>query len=200
MSGLSELVAAEHTETIGGVKYTFTQLTIRDRERVEQRILDKRGEPIAVARALAADATPEERERIFDRAYRDSIKAKQVTAEEMASFENSASGAVFSYWLSLRKHHPDIDEDGAALLLEQQLGESIKDAIEEIKRQHPENTPEEIMQAIASVEGGVLGEIIEKISGMPAGNSLSPATKPGTPESGPSPGADGSESQAENAT
>ena len=196
MAGLGDLVAAEHTETIGGVEYTFTPATIRDRQKIEQRILDKRGDPVAIARRLAVDATPEERERMFDRAYQDAAKAQQVTAEEMAEFETAADGAVFSYWLSLRQHHPDLTEDEAAVLLEKQLAESLTESIAEIKKQYPEATPEDITKAIADVEGGVLGELIGRISGMPAGNLPSPATKPGTQPSDPSPGNDGSDSSA----
>ena len=197
MPGLAELVGSDHVETIGGIEYTFTQLTIRDRQRVEQRILDKRGDPIEIARSLAVDATPEERERLFDRAYMDAVKARQVTGEEMSDFENTATGAVFAYWLSLRKHHPDVTEDEAAHLREKQLAESIEGALEKIKEQYPEATSEEITQAIASVEGGVLGEILERISGMPGGNLSSPANQPGTQANDQSPGSDGSKSPAE---
>jgi len=197
MTGLPELVAADRTETIGGVVYTFTQLTILDRAQIQQRILSKRGDPIETARRLAIDATPEERERIFDRAYRDEVKAKQLTAEEQDEFENSAEGAVFAYWLSLRKHHPDLTEDDAAQLLERQLTEAMRDVTEKIREQYPEANDTEVMQAVAGVEGGVLGELLKRIDGMPAGNSATPG-RPGTPKNGQSPGSNGSSTPVEN--
>ena len=170
MEGLAGLVAAPTRIEIGGKTYLFTPIPQRELGKVERRILERRGDPIATAKQLAEGCTPEERRELFERAYQDAVRGNMVSRRELEDYKASHDGMRFLVWLSLRKEHPEITEDEGAALADQFFAERA-----------------EAIQRFDWIQG-----FIDLISGMPEGNLPSPATAPGTPTN-PSPGNDGSD-------
>ncbi len=122
MASPEEVMATEQTQEIGGKTYTLKPLSNADFGLISREIKSERGNPAAVAADLVKIATPEERERILDRAYEDSIRARHVTARELDEWVSSLPGFIFCFWLMLRPAHPEVTREGAGKLLEQ-LGE-----------------------------------------------------------------------------
>ncbi len=190
---LNEIVAAESSFTVNGKTYQTSPLTAREHAKVQTRILSMRGDPIEVARKLADVLNPEERKELFEKAYNDAVRAKIVTAGEVDAFMNTLEGTVYCIYLSLQKYHPEIDEDEAASLVEQQGREFLDGIITELQAKVGDATPEQIARLVADKEAAWLSELICKIAGLPEGNSASPAQGE-TELTGHSLGNDGSKS------
>lgn len=173
MEGLTGLVAAPTSVEIDGKAYTLTPIPVREFAKVERRILERRGDPISVAKQLAEGCTPEERREIFERAYQDAFRGNMVSAREIEEYKASLAGMRFLFWLSLRKEHPEINEDDGSALADQFFAERL--------------------EAIGRMDWA--RQFVDFISGMPEGNLSSPAMEPGTEstQNNPSPGSDGSE-------
>ncbi len=127
---LPELVALEDTVRIGGEEFTFSPLTARDYAEIERRITASRGDPIAVAKRLAADLPADERRAILEKAYDDAMRARHVTAVELDEFMASVDGLVFCFWLSVRKKHPDVTLERAGELLETLGNEALRELMQ----------------------------------------------------------------------
>lgn len=189
MASLSALVGLGTEPTIGGKKYRLGPLGRDDWALIEERIKAHRSDPIEVARALAKDQPVEIAREILLAAYSDGKRANLVTAGELDAWTASLQGLMFSFWLMIRKHNPDVDEKRAGDLLEQYGREYTDKLLDHMAEQFPGADRDEILGLALEHEEGTLRHLIQMNMGLPEGNSPSPGT-PGTPMPH-SPGPDG---------
>lgn len=156
MLTLDQLIQADRPFSVGGKTYQLSQLPTTDYDLIQQRILSKRRDPTEVARALAVGMSEEERKELFARAYDDALRARQVTAAELDEYLVTVEGAVFFFWLSLRKQHPEITEAEAGTLLQAKGKEILDEIIQRLQQQFPEATAEQITQVAITQEQGAL--------------------------------------------
>jgi len=180
MPTLRELFALDETITIAGVEYHLTQLRGRDQGMIDERIKRGRRDPAAAVRELASLMTPDERKHYFDQVIDQAWCTQEPTVRERAEFQETFVGMAFCFWLSLRRHHPDVTEDEAADLLSEFGIESMQEMIDKVKARYPDATDEQILEAAGGVETGAMKEIIDRMSGLPVGNGPPPADEPGT--------------------
>jgi len=117
MANLEELTALEDHVTIDGTVYTLRPTDATDHALIEREVKKGRVDPIAVARQLTEGLPAEERKEILSRAYDDAMRARNVTADELEQWTATLPGALFCFWLSIRKAHPEIDYDRSCKLV-----------------------------------------------------------------------------------
>jgi hypothetical protein len=207
---LTELLAGTVPVTIGGVTYQRRQLTARDWQAIEQRILSKRADPVTVALRLAKGAPLEAAREIISRAYDDARRAAIVTVNEIEDWRQSLEGMAFQFYLQLNpweaihgantgsqgQGKPPLvaDENRAFQLLEQFSQEYVSRYVALLQEKYPEATEEQIIAAMQRVERGAASAMIDAAAGMPEKNSSTPATAGETEraiETSPSPGSNG---------
>jgi hypothetical protein len=132
MASIEELVQAEDVVTIGSERYTLRPLVARDYATIKTEIRKGRPDPIEQAKRLAEGLTPDERREIFRQAYDAALHTRDVTARELDEWMASLDGAVFCFWLSVQKAHPDVSLQRAWELMET-LGQ---EALREVAANH----------------------------------------------------------------
>ena len=191
MISLGTLAAPGTTIEVDGRSYRLGELDQTDNATIEARILSKRGDPIAVAQKMAPMLTPEEREKLFAKAYDDSLKVNIVTCGDWDDFCNSMEGWRMVFWLSLRQHHPEVTEAEAARMLDK-IGEQwVERFIGELQAAYPGATRDGIVTAALSKERGAMAELIQIVAGNPSKNPPRPVRARAT-ETSPSRSSSGS--------
>lgn len=154
MQNIAGLVASPITVEIGERTYTISPIPSRDYALIEKRILETRGDPIAIVRELSKDASPEERKALFEKAYQDSMYGNMVSSDEYERYAASHHGYRHIFWLGLRIAHPEITEEQAASLADQFFAERL--------------------ELIGRAD--LAQQFLSFIMGMPEGNPSGPAT------------------------
>jgi len=182
-ASLEELVGLGDVLTIGGEKYTTTPMSANDWALCQAEIKKDRPDATQVALKLVSGLPPDdpERRRLLERAYEDSVRAKQITHEELEAWKGSIQGICFCFWRMLIHHHPEITLERATALLEQFGQEALDTILEQLQPQFPDMTAEDLA-AVMRDEGGagntVLASLIAKGYGLPAKNPESPTQDP----------------------
>jgi len=135
MHGLNQLTAADHTVTIAGRTYRLSPLTLADYGEIENRILAKRPDPLAVVREKFDGLTESQQQFLLGRAYDRAAAAQLVTAEELRQWRDTPEGICYRFWLMVRKSKPEITLEEASELLRQaidQHGPEIRRRMDEV--------------------------------------------------------------------
>ena len=175
-ASLEELVGLGDDIPIGGVNYTMSPMAAADWAMCQAAIKAERPDATAIALKLVAGlpAGDPERRRLLDRAYEDSVKAKQVTHEELEAWKGSITGICFCFWRMLIRKHPDMTLERATALMEQFGQEAIDKIVEELRPQFPDMTAEDLAAVMKDQGDTVLAGLISKGYGLPAKNPESP--------------------------
>jgi hypothetical protein len=124
MDGLNQLTAAGYVVSIGGRDYRLGPLTLDDYGEIENRILAKRPDPLAVAIEKLDRLDRKQQEMLLARAYDKAVKSPTVTIDELQLWRNTAEGFCYRFWLMIRKHHEQVSLQEAVELVEQLGGEA----------------------------------------------------------------------------
>ena len=134
MNGLNELTAADHSVTIGGRTYRLKPLSLADYGEIENRILSKRPDPLAVAIENLGGLSEKQQEFLLGRAYDRAVSARHVTAEELRQWRETPEGICYRFWLMVRKSEPKMtleEASGAVRQLLEEDGEELRGRMED---------------------------------------------------------------------
>jgi len=116
MHGLNQLTAADHTVAIAGRTLRLSPLTLADYGEIENRILARRPDPLALVREKFDGLSEEQQRFLLGRAYDRAAAAQLVTAEELRRWRDTPEGICYRFWLMVRKHQPEITLEEASEL------------------------------------------------------------------------------------
>ncbi|MBA7474159.1 hypothetical protein ES707_09507 [subsurface metagenome] len=143
MDGLNQLTAAGHVVNIGGRDYRLGPLTLEDYGEIENRILAKRPDPLALVIDKLDRLDRKQQEMLLARAYDQAVKCPTVTIDELQRWRNTPEGFCYRFWLMIRKHHEEV---------------GLQDAVE-------------LIEQLSSQARAELNRRVEDCGGLPAGNS-----------------------------
>lgn len=123
MDGLNQLTAAGQAVEIGGRTYRLAALTLRDYGEIENRVVARRPDPVAVALRSLEGLSPRQQEFLLGRAYDRAASAGRATAAEVDQWKQTPDGFCYLFWLMIRKHHGEITLERAAEMVERLAGE-----------------------------------------------------------------------------
>ncbi len=123
MHGLSQLTAAEQTVTAAGRTYRLAPLTLSDYGEIENRILARRPDPLAVALQALDGLDEKQQESLLGRAYDRAVSARLMTAAEFQKWRETPDGLCYRFWLMARKAQPGLTLEEAAEAVGQLLDE-----------------------------------------------------------------------------
>ena len=103
------------TMTVGDKTYTLSPTTIDSLGEVENYILAERAVPHEIVAALPLSTPPHIVKMWVESAMHESTIARFVSAEEMASYDDSPRGMAHKFMLHLRPEHPEINSVEATL-------------------------------------------------------------------------------------
>lgn len=124
MEGLSHLTAADHRIEIDGRTYRLSPLTLRDYGEIENRVIARRLDPVAVAVRNLEGLSPRQQEFLLGRAYDRAVAARQASAAEIDQWARTPDGLCTLFWMMVRKRQPRVTLARACELLEQLAGEA----------------------------------------------------------------------------
>ena len=107
MEGLSRITGAPVKIKICGEDVLLDGMTIQDYGAVEQEMLKRRREPIAIVAPYLEQMPEAMAEKLLNRAYKDSKSANRVSAEELQEWIDSLEGVSFCFWLKLEQRYPN---------------------------------------------------------------------------------------------
>jgi hypothetical protein len=116
--GLNELTGADQTVEIEGRTYRLGPLTLKDYGEIENRIIARRPDPVALVLQSLHGLNPRQQEFLLGRAYDRAAAARQATIAELDLWKRTPEGVCYLFWLMVRKGHPEITFERAAELVE----------------------------------------------------------------------------------
>ena len=123
MHGLSQLTAAEHSVTVAGRTYRLAPLTLADYGEIENRLLARRPDPLAVAVEKLDGLDEKQQEFLLGRAYDRAVSTRLMTAGELEQWRKTPEGLCYRFWLMARKAQPQLTLEEAAEVVGQLLDE-----------------------------------------------------------------------------
>ncbi len=124
MHGLNQLTASADEIEIDGRSYRLGPLVLRDYGEIENRVLARRPDPLAVAAGSLAGLEPAQQEFLLGRAYDRAATAATASEDEIEQWKRTPDGLCTLFWLMVRKHHPEITREQTGELVEQLAHES----------------------------------------------------------------------------
>jgi hypothetical protein len=117
--------ASYQTLTIDETVFTLRPLTLGTYAEMESFIIERRGDPLreAAASIECGEIPQKHHSAIWDAAMRQAMAGRNVSAHEVADFENSVTGVAWKLWKCVQADHPEIDSVEKALLLIDSAGE-----------------------------------------------------------------------------
>ena len=123
MDGLNQLTAADHALEIAGRTYRLGTLTLKDLGEIENRIVSKRPDPLAVAVEKLDRLDQKQQEFLLGRAYDRAALARRATVREVEAWRRTREGICYLFWLMVRKHQPEITLEKAVELVDEMADE-----------------------------------------------------------------------------
>jgi len=127
MDGLNRLTGADQTIAVGDCTYRLGPLTLKDYGEIENRILARRPDPIAVAVGHLEGLSEEQQEYLLGRAFDRAVSGRWVRSSEIDEWKQTHEGFCYLFWLMVRKSHPEVTLERAAELIQQLADESQED-------------------------------------------------------------------------
>lgn len=108
MDGLSRAIGAGSIIKLGDKVYQIGPMTLGVYGAVEQYLLSKRKDPLALIRDRIEDFPEHLQKVMVELAYKDLKKENKVDFAEVHQFIHSQEGSVFVVWHLVRSKHPDV--------------------------------------------------------------------------------------------
>jgi hypothetical protein len=116
--GLQDIAAVGADIEIGERRYRLAPISLGALGEIEQQVVALRTDPIAAICGCIDRFTVPQQQYLLSEAVRQASKrGRYATQAEVDAFLNTFDGIGFFFWLTVRKHHPEIDAPEKARLL-----------------------------------------------------------------------------------
>ena len=117
MDGLHVPAAAPWKQHFAGEEFWLEPLTLEDWATVEKRLVQRRPDPIELAKASLDGLDLATKRELLESALRRAMEHDRATVEELKQFIETPEGMALVLWLAIRRRHPRITEQRAYELL-----------------------------------------------------------------------------------